>query len=267
VTHIHVNGVDLEYVEAGSGVPVVFSHGGFSDIRYWEPQRDAFASQYRFVTYSRRFYGASAWPADGDNSVEAHISDMLEVIRQLESEPVHLVGFSAALGLRAALDEPSLLRSLTIIEPNVPWLLQGDSEGEAVLAWWRAENERIKIEAAGDDVRAARLWFELVNNWGPGTFDTQPEALRRMWLDNYTAERPAAPSPTPLTCDQLGAISVPTLIIEAEYGMPYSRMIVERLAKCVPASQLVVIPHVTHFMSYQNAQVFNEAVLNFLAQC
>jgi hypothetical protein len=46
---------------------------------------------------------------------------------------------------------------LTIIEPNVPWLLEGDPEGQAVLAWWRAENERVRAEAAGDAVCAAKL--------------------------------------------------------------------------------------------------------------
>ena len=38
--HLHVNGVDLEYEEQGTGIPVVFSHGGSSDLRYWEPQRE-----------------------------------------------------------------------------------------------------------------------------------------------------------------------------------------------------------------------------------
>jgi pimeloyl-ACP methyl ester carboxylesterase len=262
--HIQVNGVDLEYLDEGTGVPVVFSHGGSSDLRYWEPQRVAFAAQYRFVTYSRRFHGSDAWPTDGDYSTEAHVADLVEIMRRLRSGPVHLVGFSTAITLRAILHKPGLVRSLTIIEPNVPWLLEGDPEGQAVLAWWRAENERVKAEAAGDAARAARLWFELVNNRGPGTFDTQPEGLRQMWLDNFGAKRPAAPSPDPLTCEQLGTISMPTLLIGAEYGMPYSRRIVDTLAGCIPASRLVVIPHLTHFMSYQDPALFNEVVLDFL---
>ncbi len=52
----------------------------------------------------------------------------------------------------------------------------------------------------------------------------------------------------------------------AEYGMPYSRRIVDMLAGCIPGSCSVVIPSVTHFMSYQEPDMFNEAVLDFLAQ-
>ena len=57
VTYVQVNGVELEYVDEGRGVPVVFSHGGGSDVRYWEPQREVFAARYRFVGYSHRSHG------------------------------------------------------------------------------------------------------------------------------------------------------------------------------------------------------------------
>ena len=263
--HIHVNGVELEYVDEGVGVPVVFSHGGSLDLRYWEPQQKVFAARYRFVGYSHRFHGMGRWPAKGEYSAHAHASDLVDIIRRLESGPVHLVGFSTAIALRAVLREPSLVRSLTIIEPNVPWLLEDDPEGEAVLAWWRDKNERVRAEAAGDADHRARLWFELVNNRGPGTFDAQPEAFRRTWLDNFNARRPPAPTPEPLTTEQLGAITAPTLLVGAGYGMRYSRRIIDVLAGCIASSRLIVIPSVTHFMSYQEPEVFNEAVLSFLS--
>ncbi|MGH8957079.1 MAG: alpha/beta fold hydrolase [Acidimicrobiia bacterium] len=245
---------------------MVFSHGGGSDLRNWEPQRKVFAAQYRFVSYSHRFHGSVPSPAEGEYSAAAHTADLVAILRRLEAGPVHLVGFSTGIALRATLHEAGLVRSLTIIEPNVPWLLEGDPEGDAVLGWWRDQNERVRAEAAGDAERGAKLWFELVNNRGPDTFDAQPEALRRMWLDNFNARRPAAPSPEPLTCDQLGAITTPTLVVGAGYGMPYSRRIVDLLAGCIPGSQLTVIPSVTHFMSYQEPDLFNDAVLTFVAQ-
>src|SRR5215208_1413043 len=223
---VRINGVELEYVDEGAGIPVVFSHGGGSDIRYWEPQRKVLAADHRFVAYSHRFHGAGPWPANGDYSAEAHTADIVAILCRLEAGPVHLVGFSSAVALRATVREPGLVRSLTIVEPNVPWLLEGDPEGEAVLQWWRDENERLRVEAAGDAERRAKLWFELVNNRGPGTFAAQPEQFRRMWLDNFNAKRPLAPPPEPLTYEQIGAIPTPTLVVGAEYGMPYSRRIV-----------------------------------------
>lgn len=263
--HIHLNGVELEYVDEGAGVPVVFSHGGSLDLRYWEPQRTVFAARHRFVAYSQRFHGTGPRPANSDYSADAHVSDLVAIIQQLDAGPVHLVGFSRNTALRVTLREPDLVRSLTIIEPNVPWLLEGDAEGEAVLASWRSENQRVRAEAAGEAQRGARLWFELVNNTGPNAFDAQAEAFRRMWLDNFETTQRAAPQ-QPMTCQQLRAITTPTLIVGAEYGMPYSRRIIAMIARCVSSSRLVIIPSVTHFMSYQQPAVFNEVVLDFIAQ-
>jgi pimeloyl-ACP methyl ester carboxylesterase len=87
-----------------------------------------------------------------------------------------------------------------------------------------------------------------------------------MWLDNFSLRRPAAPTPKPLTCEELGAIRTPTLALGAEHGMPYSRRILDRLARCIPGSRLVIIPGAMHFMSYQEPDVFNKAVMDFLAQ-
>ena len=258
-----VNGLDLELVEHGSGVPVVFSHSGASDLRYWEPQRLAFAARHRFVAYSHRFHGPGPWPADADGSAEADAADLVELIRSLDAGPVHLVGFSSAIGLRAALREPGLLRSLTIIEPNVPWLLEDDPEGAATLASWRLANERLRDEAGGDPMLRAKLWFELVNNRGPGAFDAQPEAFREMWLENFGVVRPPAAPPEPLTCERLSTLAVPTLALGAEHGMRYSRAILDRLGRCLGVEP-VIVPGVTHFMSYQAPETFNAVVLGFV---
>jgi pimeloyl-ACP methyl ester carboxylesterase len=263
---IRVNGVELEYLDEGTGVPVVFSHGGASDVRYWQPQRKAFAQRYRFIAYSRRFHGAGRWAMDGDDSADAHATDLLTIIRQLGVGTAHVVGFSTAIALRAALREPELIRSLAVIEPNVPWLLEGDDEGEAVLEYWQRANDRLQAEAGEDGERLAELWFELVNHQGRGTFAAQPHAFREMWIENMTRPRPVASPPSPLAWEQLRALGAPTLVVGAEHGMPYSRLIVERLASCIPNCRRVVVPAVTHFMSYQAPGRFNDLILDFLAE-
>ena len=37
---LSVNGVELSYIEQGTGAPVVFVHGAWMDLRFWEPQRE-----------------------------------------------------------------------------------------------------------------------------------------------------------------------------------------------------------------------------------
>jgi pimeloyl-ACP methyl ester carboxylesterase len=259
-----LNGTDLDVVDDGAGVAVVFSHGGASDLRYWERQREPFAARYRFVAYSQRGRGGSAEPAGGIDSAETNALDLVALLRSLGPDRAHLVGFSSVVALRAALLAPDLLRSLTVIEPNAPWLLDGTDDGAAVLAGWRAANEALREAGVADPEGRAGRWFELVNNEGPGTFEQQPEAFQEMWLENFG--RPA-PSPTlapPITCADLAALDVPTLVLGAEHGMAYSRRIAALVAGCIPGSTLVVVPRVTHFMSYQDPERFNAVALEFM---
>lgn len=254
-------GRDLEHVDEGAGIPVVFVHGGSSDLRYWEPQRAAVAADHRFVSYSQRGQGRSPAGAEADGRDAA--DDLLDLIRGLARGPVHLVGFSSAVAIRAALRDRSDLRSLVLIEPNVPWLLEDDSEDRAVLADWRSANERLREESGDDRESRARRWFELVDHEGPGTFERQDPSLQAMWLDNF--ERPGARRSTdPIRCPDLEGIRVPTLVLAGERGMPYSRRIAERLAACLPQSELRVVPAVTHFMTYQAPDVLNPLLLEFL---
>ena len=181
---------------------------------------------------------------------DAYKNDLLAIMRRLKAGPVHLVGFSTAIALRSTLGDPGLVRSLTLIEPNVPWLLDGDPEGETVLMWWRDENARVRVEAAGDAERGAKLRFELVNNRARTRSTPNPSRCAGCGSDNFIARRPAAPSLEPLTCEQLGAITTPTLAVAAEYGMPYSRRIVDKLA-CVSPAAAWSSSLLSHFMSYQ----------------
>src|SRR5215475_7393230 len=59
---IEVNGVRLSYVEQGSGEPVVFVHGAFSDLRVWEPVKEEVAKRYRFIAYTQRCCVKAAYP-------------------------------------------------------------------------------------------------------------------------------------------------------------------------------------------------------------
>ena len=90
--HLRVNGVELSYSEQGTGAPVVFVHGAFSNLRIWEAQRQAVAQQYRFIPDNRRYHGTAPWPDEGQHYAAAtHAADLAAFIRQLNAGSVHLV--------------------------------------------------------------------------------------------------------------------------------------------------------------------------------
>src|SRR5205807_10289625 len=55
IKNVRVNGVELHYLEKGSGIPVVLIHGGLGDYREWNPQIERISSHYPVIAYSRRY--------------------------------------------------------------------------------------------------------------------------------------------------------------------------------------------------------------------
>ena len=183
---------------------------------------------------------------------------------------MHLVGLSMGgrLATLAALQHPDLLRSLTVLEPPLDDLLDDLPESRLVREEWKQAFERMRgVAQAGNAIRATRLFYELVNDQGPGALDAQPEPLRQMVLDNArTVALALSARPPVLSCATLAGIKVSTLVVSGERS-PRSRILIDEIiAKCIPGSSLVVIPEAAHLMSYQNPAAFNEALLGFLAR-
>jgi pimeloyl-ACP methyl ester carboxylesterase len=99
--HIHVNGIDIHYVEAGEGEPLILLHGGVvSTNLIWEGVPMAYASH--MGTLSERFRviapdtrGCGRTPhGGGDTSYGQLADDVVGLIDAFGLEPPLLTGFS-----------------------------------------------------------------------------------------------------------------------------------------------------------------------------
>lgn len=268
---LRANGVELAYVEQGRGTPVVFVHGAVLDLHYWEPQRDAFSKQYRFVAYSYRYHGAGPWPDNGGHySAETHAADLAALITGLKAGPVHLVGLSygGALAVMVALEHPQLVRTLTLAEPGLMSLIADDPEGKAVLQEWNKGTEPVAVALKkGDNELAVRHLSALVTGGSMEDFDTMPAGLRQSLLDNArTVPLLLHDTPPNVTCDMLRAIQIPTLIVRGERTPQIFVKITEAVGRCISGSRTALVPGASHPMSYENPAAFNRQVLEFLAK-
>jgi pimeloyl-ACP methyl ester carboxylesterase len=269
---LSVNGVELSYIEQGAGAPVVFVHGAWIDLRFWEPQRQVVARQHRFIAYNQRYHGTAPWPDDGKQySAATHAADLTAFVRKVNAGPVHLVGISYG-GFLAALvasGHPELVRSLTLAEPAIGALLADLPEAKPALEdRGKGMSPVVAAAKAGDSAQAVKLFFDWVNNQGAGAFDRQPESLRQLILDNARTVPPflSAPQPPAISCTTLGSVKAPTLVVGGEQSRRFYSLINEVVVRCIPGSRLVIIPMATHPLSYQNPAAFNEALLQFLAR-
>jgi pimeloyl-ACP methyl ester carboxylesterase len=266
--HLRVNGVDLSYIEQGTGAPVVFVHGAVADLRFWEPQREAIARQHRFIAYTYRYHGTAPWPDDGKQySAAAHAADLAAFIRGLHAGPVHLVGLSygGSVAALVATEHADLLRSLTLVEPGLFSLADTPEAKPALDEWNKGLEPALAALKAGDAAQGTKLLIDLVSR--PGTFEKYPDPFRQMFLDNARTLPLALSVPFPATsCAQLGGVKVPTLVVGGDQTLRIFSSINDAIVRCVPGSRLAIVPKATHVMSFQNPAAFNDVLLKFLAK-
>ena len=266
-------GVQLHYVERGSGEPVVFIHGGGRDYRYWDRQLDAFGERFRVVAYSRRY----AWPNESANILPSYnatvdAADLGVLLRELRLAPAHLVG--ASIGGVAALfltvEHPEMVRSLVLAEPPVlRWAL--DLPGGREL-FERFLNDAFRpageLFRAGEPERAMELLTDAF--LGRGTFASFPEALRRKVMRSASdwAAQTMSSAPFPeLPRDRVRSIRRPVLMLSGAETIRIHALVDDELERLLPNVRRVVIPDATHDLWPDQPEACRKATLEFLQQC
>ena len=265
---VSVNDTELAYIERGSGDPVVFVHGGFSDYRSWEPQVEVFSQKYRSISYSLRYHYPNRWGKDGtDYTISVHSKDLGRLIEVLNASPAHLVGVSygGRIALHLARDRPELVRTLSLAEPGLGVWLQQMPDGPGMLADVMRNyfDPGTKAIEAGDLELAIRLFVTGVA--GPGWFERLPPEVLNIYKENIRVQ--ALPgSPAPFTREEAGKISVPVLLLTGQLTKGLFRMVIEELAKYLPNVERTEVPNVSHLMTSFNSDMFNKATLSFISK-
>ncbi len=280
-----INGVTLAYREEGTGEPVVFVHGGLSDLRTWEQQIPVIGASYRAIAYSRRYARPNEDIAPGvDDQMLPHVEDLAAFLQAIDAAPAHLVGNSwgAFICLLAAVHHPQLVRSLVLEEPPVlplfvSWPPRPSEVFRLFLGRPRTAMAIFKFGAIvagptekafrrGEDERAMRTFVRGV--LGKGKFEQIPEVRRQQMRENLPAAKAeflGAGFPA-LRDDEVCSVSAPTLLVTGEYSPAFLLRLTDRLQELLPHAERVAIKGASHLMHEQNAFGLNEAILGFLAR-
>lgn len=282
---IALNGCEVAYVERGSGDPVIFVHGGISDLRIWEKQMAPFSENHRAIAYSRRYAWPNADVPDGvDDQMQPHVDDLAALIHKLGAAPAHLVGNSwgGFICLLTALQHPELVRSITVEEPPViplfvstppkpqemvKLLIARPRDGIALIGFFGAAlGPAIRAFRKGHLAGGVRAFARGV--LGAGVYEDLPIEVKEAMLANGKAlcsELLGAGFPQFSEADAR-SIKTPTLLLTGEKSPALLRHLTERLLELLPAARRVIIPAASHLMHYEQPAAVNRTVLDFIAR-
>ena len=248
-------GVRIWYSDTGgSGVPVVLLHAATGSSRVWEHQTPVFTKAgYRVIAYDRRGWGRSELDPAGSQPGTA-ADDLLALTAHLGIDRFHLVGTAAGafVALDFALSFPKPLRSLVIANSI------GGVQDEDFVALGRRLRPP-QFDALPPDVR------EL----GPAYRASNPDGARR-WVELERLSRPSGPMlpaqtmRNRVTFSLLESVAVPTFLLTGGADLYAPPPVMRLFAARIRNAGSLVVPEAGHSTYWEQPDVFNRAVLDFI---
>ncbi len=244
-----LEGLRLWYRDSGgTGVPVIFLHAASGSSEMWEHQLPPFvAAGYRFIAYDRRGHARSV--AMGGAGRGSLAGDLELLVKHLNLDRFHLVGTAAGGGAAFdyALSFPQRLRSLVIANS-----LAGVTDPDYV-AMGRRLRPSPQFEALPVEFR------EL----GPSYRAANPDGVAR-WIGLAKSGRQTAEPLNRITFSALETIKVPVLLITGDADLYTPPPILKMFAERIRGTSALIVPECGHSAYWEQPEIFNRAVLDFV---
>ncbi len=251
--------INLYYESVGSGDCLLLLHGLGSSVRDWEEQIDAFAEHFWVLMVDVRGHGRSDKPA-GPYSVKQFSDDVAALLDGLGVSEAHVVGLSMGgmIAFQLAIDFPERMKRLVIVNSAAELMPQTFKQKFEV--WQRFAILRFLGMRKMGEFLAPRLFIKAEHA-------SIRETFVERWAENdkraYTDALRALVGWSVMDC--VHEIGVPVLVIAADEDyipLADKEAYVEKLAN----GRLLIIEDSRHATPVEHPEIFNTAVLQFLAQ-
>jgi pimeloyl-ACP methyl ester carboxylesterase len=270
-----IGDLDVYYDVHGTGDPLLLIMGLAADSTAWMFQVPAFEQHYRTIVFDNRGVGRTSKPA-GPYTIHQMADDAAGLLDALAVDRAHVVGVSMGgmIAQELTLRYPGRVRSL-VLACTYP---EPDPEIE--------RNRRFTVEQLGGTVTSEgqmQIDFKAIN-----PMDFLQQLLPTVFNPDFIArELPkllqvfsgalqygfsmeailgqVAAVMSHKATERLHEIAVPTLVITGDADRLIPPANSDILAKHIPGAKLVRIPGGSHGFNFETPDVFNRAILEFLA--
>lgn len=257
---VEVNGIKLDCVDEGEGLPVIFIHAFPLNQTMWDDQVAALRETCRAITLDLRGFGRSGF-ASSPHSIDQMASDVRGLMKVLGIAGAALVGLSMGgyISLAFYRNYPECVRALVLADTRASADTE-DARERRIKSAEKAEHEG--SGAIADDVVPMLL--------GRSTLSTRPDLIAR------TREMVEANSPAGIAAaqramaarrdssDLVAAMNIPVLVIVGSEDSLTPPAEAEAMHRAIRGSRLRVIEGAGHLSNLEQPRMFNAALSEFL---
>lgn len=256
---------------SGSGTPVLAVHGSGLQGQTWQGLMPWLGEDFRLHAPDLYGYGQSEPLPMPQRMTLDDNAGLIGALLCRFDRPVHLIGhgFGGAVALRAALEHPGRIQSMSLYEPLALHLLKPEFGGHAP-AQRQMESMAGDMRVAclrGDTADAARIFHDHCH--GAGSFDLLPVArwkllqaqAPRFCLDigmAFNARQPLA---------AYRALRMPVLLLSGLRGSGILRLVAERLAGTLPSARHAMLPDLGHLAPLSHPELMARIIAPFMRAC
>ena len=250
----------------GHGPTVVLLHSSGSSGRQWDPLVEQLRDRFRLHAVDLHGHGGTpAWLSNAPMSLADEAALLVPLLNT--SGGAHLVGHSygAAAALKAAVQFPHLVRSVTVYEPVLFAML---------FTFNRRDRAATEVRLAADSMRnwlargmARQSAQRFVDFWSEaGTWDTLPLAHQEMIasrMPSIMAHFDALYRDS-MSRHDLAELQVPALVLTGVRTRLATRRISELLQAAMPVATQEKLEHMGHMGPVTHAGVVANRIARFL---
>ncbi len=271
---VEVNGLTVHYKTAGDGDPaMVLLHGFGASVFSWREVMEPLAEHGAVIAFDRPAFGLTERPLSWDEGAnpytpEAQVALVLGLMDALDIDQAVLVGNSAGgtVAVNTAVTHPDRVQALVLVDAAI-------YEGGGSPSWIRPLLQTPQLDRLGPLLArqiAVRGDAFLESAWHdpskitPGVRAGYRRPLRAENWDRALWELTRASRS--LEAPELGALTVPSLVISGDDDriVPVASSV--RLAQELSNAELVILPNCGHVPHEECPEAFLEAVEGFLRE-
>ncbi len=222
----------MNYIEKGTGFPLIMIHGNEDRCEYFEHQIKHFSGRYRCLALDSRAHGKTP-RGTKSLTIRQMAQDVVDWMDEMDIEQADFIGFSDGgnIMLILAMTHPERIRKMVVDGANLD--LSGVADG--AVKWVNDEYNAALAKADSDP--AMKIKAEII-----GLMVHDPN----------------------INADDLTKINVPTLVMAGTEDLILAEH-TELIASKIPGAELCFIDG-DHFCAAGNPKAFNAAVEKFLIQ-